>query len=62
MDYIIGFVYLDEVEPKVRYVRAEDMDDEKAAIDWAKERFTPIDIVSIKEVQTGLSIPIIKRM
>ena len=51
MDYLIGFVYEDDIEPTVYYTTAEFKDNEEEAIAWAKRRFTPIEIVSVEEVE-----------
>ena len=49
MDYLIGFVYVDDIDSTLYYTTAECMDNEEEAIAWAKRRFTPIEVISIEE-------------
>lgn len=52
MNYEIGFVFTDEPEePQLYYITAESMNNEQEAVEWVKNRLTPIEIISV-EVQS----------
>lgn len=47
--YIVGFVYIDDIEPTIYYVTVENVDSKEDAIEYTKKRFTPIEIMEVEE-------------